>query len=172
MILRPSQILNTKIKGGPLIAMPLDDNPFADWSCRLFTAAHTHYILVTNTQSLYSCVMYGRGNTDMNAFVDRVLTNLREFTEFDGHTSIYQRFIAPACTTIEFAKALNRSVIGSMNEFIAEAKYMLTERELSPFYVGFELNETPKSAIADGKSGNYGLPKDAFKMLADAMEGS
>jgi hypothetical protein len=32
MILRLSQKLNTKIKAGTLKAMPLDENPYADWS--------------------------------------------------------------------------------------------------------------------------------------------
>jgi hypothetical protein len=60
MILRLSQKLNTKIKAGKLSEMPLDENPYADWSCHLFTADHTQYIILSNTASLYSCVMYGR----------------------------------------------------------------------------------------------------------------
>jgi hypothetical protein len=50
MILRLSQKLSTKIKAGTLNAMPLDDNPYADWSCHLFTVDRTQYILVSNTQ--------------------------------------------------------------------------------------------------------------------------
>ena len=38
MIFRLSQKLNAKIKGGSLSALPLDDNPFADWSGHLFLA--------------------------------------------------------------------------------------------------------------------------------------
>jgi len=62
MILRLSQKLCTKIKAGPLPAMPLDENPYGDWSCHLFTADRTQYIITTNTKSLYSCVMYGKGD--------------------------------------------------------------------------------------------------------------
>ena len=46
MILRLSQKLNAKIKAGTLIAIPLDDNPYADWSCHLFTADRTRYIIM------------------------------------------------------------------------------------------------------------------------------
>ena len=67
MILRLSQKLNTKIKAGTLKAMPLDDNPYADWSCHLFTADRTQYIIMSNTKSLYSCVMYGKGITEDKA---------------------------------------------------------------------------------------------------------
>lgn len=59
MILRLSQKLCTKIEAGSLKAMPLDDNPFADWSANLFVADRTQYILVSNTKSLYSTVLFG-----------------------------------------------------------------------------------------------------------------
>jgi hypothetical protein len=54
MIFRLSQELNTKIKTGTLATVPLDENPFADWSAALFVAGHTQYILVSNTKSLFS----------------------------------------------------------------------------------------------------------------------
>ena len=110
MILRLSQKLNTKIKSGTLRAMPLDDNPYADWSCHLFSADRTQYVIVTNTKSLYSCVMYGRGITNDSMFIERALSSLREFMEDDGQTFVYQKFIAPASGRVSFAKALNRSV--------------------------------------------------------------
>ena len=56
MILRLSQKLATKIKAGTLPEKPLDENPYADWSCHLFTADRTQYIIMSNTKSLYSCV--------------------------------------------------------------------------------------------------------------------
>ena len=121
MILRLSQKLNTKIKAGTLKAMPLDDNPYADWSCHLFTADRTQYIIVSNTKSLYSCVLYGKGITNDSVFIERVLSSLREFMEDDGQSFIYQKFVAPASGTVSFAKALNRSVTGSMNDLIGHA---------------------------------------------------
>jgi hypothetical protein len=60
MIFRVSQKLNTKIKAGKLDEMPLDENPYADWSAHLFMAGRVQYIILTNTASLYSCVMQGR----------------------------------------------------------------------------------------------------------------
>ena len=52
MIFRLSQKLNTKIKAGKVTDMPLDENQYADWSCHLFTADHTQYIILSNTPSL------------------------------------------------------------------------------------------------------------------------
>jgi hypothetical protein len=147
MILRLSQKLNTKIKAGKLGEKPLDENPYADWSCHLFAADRTQYIMLTNTTSLYSCVMYGKGITDDSRFIERALSTIREFMEDDGQAFAYQRFIAPASGTVSFAKALNRSVTGSMNDLIKHATYWLTEDEVSPHELGFRLNEIPMSAL-------------------------
>jgi hypothetical protein len=41
MIFRLSQKLNAKIKAGVLRALPLHENPLADWSAHLFVAGRT-----------------------------------------------------------------------------------------------------------------------------------
>ena len=95
MIFRLSQKLATKLKEGNLPAVPLDENPYADWSAHLFTVARTQYIIVANTKALYSVVMYGKGITDYSEFISRALSALREFMEDDGQSFVYQRLIAP-----------------------------------------------------------------------------
>jgi hypothetical protein len=47
-----------------------------------------------------------------------------------------------------------------MNDMIFHAKALLIEEELSPFDVGFKLNEMPMSAL------KYAKPREAFKQLA------
>jgi hypothetical protein len=167
MILRLSQKLNTKIKAGKLNEMPLDENPYADWSCHAFTADRTQYIIMSNTKSLYSCVMFGEGITDDSRFIERALSTIREFMEDDGLAFVYQKFIAPSSATVSFAKALNRSVTGSMNDLINHATSWLTEGELSPHDVGFKLNDILLSALARSKSDFYWKPREAFKALVD-----
>lgn len=63
MIFRLSQKLNRKIKAGALRALSLHENPLADWSVHLFVSDRTQYILLSNTKSLDSTVMYGKGIT-------------------------------------------------------------------------------------------------------------
>ena len=164
MIFRISQNLATKLKAGKLGEVPLDENPYADWSCHLFTADRTQYIILMNTASLYSCVMYGRGITDDCIFIDRAMETIREFTADDGQQLIYRKFIAPSAATVSFAKALNRSVTGSMTDHIHAAKLML-EDDMAPSEIGYRLNKTPMSAL-DGPDGRkYGYPKEVFKRL-------
>ena len=139
--------------------MPLEANPFADWSAHLFTADRATYILLTNTASLYSTVMHGRGISSGGQFLERGLGQIREFMVDDGQEFIYRRFIAPTTGTARFSKALNRSVIGSMNDHIVAAKILLAEHGMSPHDVSFQLNETPLSAI------DYANPREALKSL-------
>lgn len=165
MIFRLSQKLNDKIGAGRLPALPLDENPFADWSATLFTADRTQYILLTNTKSLYSTVRYGKGITNDGLFIDRALSTIREFMENDGQAFVYHRFIAPSSATVKFAKALDRSVTGSVNELTRFAEYWLTDEEISPHDVSFRLNDVLLSAIAPTKADVYGKPREAFKAM-------
>ena len=147
MIIRLTQKLGKKIGVQPTRSLPLDANPYADWSARLFTADRTQFILITNTPSLYSVVTYGRGITDDNTFIQRMMNCLNEFLHDDGHAFLFERLIAPASTQIQFSKALNRSVTGSMNDLEFFAKVHLFEDDLSPHETAIRLNDMPMSTL-------------------------
>ena len=85
---------------------------------------------------------------------------MRDVIRSDGHESIFEKFILPSMDTIRFSKALNRSVTGSMNDFIFQAKYELIELELSLNEISFRLNECPMSYL------DRGMPKGVFRELA------
>ena len=165
MVFRLSQKLNNKIRSGPLAASPLDENPYADWSARLFTADRTQYIILSHTQSLYSTVLYGRGITSDHEFIVRAMSSIREFMQDDGLEFVYGQFVAPTSGSVIFCKALNRSITGSMNELVMAAKGWLTPGDLSPHDVGFKLNDLLLSALASETSADYGTPREAFKRL-------
>ena len=169
MIFRLSKKLATKLKEGGLPSLPLDENPYADWSAHLFTIARTQYIIVANTRAFYSVVFYGKGITDGSEFISRALSALEEFMEDDGQSFIYQRLIAPTSASVKFAKALDRSVTGSINELVKFATCYLESGEMAPHEVGFELNDVLLSALGSGKSAPYGKPKDAFKALGNGL---
>jgi hypothetical protein len=159
MIFRLSHKLAKNLKSPIPTSAPADPNPFADWSAHLFTADRTQYLILTNTPSLYSTVIYGRGISNDSLFLDRALSSLREFMVADGQELIFRQFVAPASSTVRFASALNRSVTGSMNDLVHEAQMRLTEGQLSPFDAAFMLNEMPMSIL------KYRMPRDAFRLL-------
>jgi len=165
MIIRLGNTLAKKIKETVLPSVPPSPNPFADWTARLFTADRTQYVLVSNTATLYSTVFYGKGITDANQLINRVLDGLRDITKEDRFESIYEKCVVPETGEFLFSKAVNRSVTGSMNEMIWRAKYQLIRDEISPFDVASRLNKTPMSYV------KYGYPRDAFRLMAEEPEG-
>lgn len=148
MILRLSQKLAKKLKAGPLETLPLDENPYADWSAHLFTVDRTQYIILSNTKTLYSCVMFGAGKSDEDSFIKWALNTVREFMQDDGQQFAYAKFIAPASGSIRFAKALDRKTISSINELILAADHVLADGDVSPHEVGFKINDVLLSALA------------------------
>jgi hypothetical protein len=102
MIIRLSDNLNAKIKAGPLTTLPLNENPFGDWSAGLFLVGRSQYILLTNTRSLYSTVLPGKGVTDEKTFIERALSSLREFMDADGQEGVYERLVAPVSGSVRF----------------------------------------------------------------------
>ncbi len=170
MIFRLSQKLNAKIKAGTLGSLPMHENPYADWSAHLFVADRAQYIILSNTKSLYSNVLYGKGITNDSHFIMRALSSIREFMEADGQEFAYHRFIVPASGSVRFAKALDRSVTGSMKDQINHATAWLTEGDISPFDVGFKLSDILLSALARSESFPCGKPQEAFKALMSSVE--
>jgi hypothetical protein len=163
MIFRTSQKLAKKLHLGELPELAPDESPHADWSCHLFTADRRQYILVANTASLYSCVLLGRGITSDDRFIKDVASHLRTVLEEDGLSFMFHRLIAPNTGTIHFAKALDRSVISSLNELVGQA--ILEGWEASPHFVNHCLNDTLLSRIAPEGDHGYGKPREAFRRL-------
>ncbi len=164
MIVRVSAKMGKKIHVSPAKSLPADPNPFADWSAHLFTADRVQYILLTNTPSLYSMVMYGRGITDDNQFLCQITNYMGEFMCDDGHTFLFQRLIAPSTARVAFSKSLSRSVTGSMNDFVLQAKMLLIEQGMSPWDASLQLNEMPMSSLS------YANPREAFRNLKPGKE--
>lgn len=160
MIVRLSTKLAAKLKVTRSQVLSLNPNPFADWSANLFTASRTQYVIVTSTASLYSAVLPGRGIASDRQFIESALESLREFIKVDGLELIYHRFVAAASGEIQFSKALNRSVTGSMNDLVFHAKFWLTEVGMSPSEVALRLNDIPFSSL------DYRKPREVFQSMA------
>jgi hypothetical protein len=147
MIFRLSQKLAKKLKITALETLPPNSDPFADWSANLFTVDRAQYVILTNTASLYSVVMFGRGITNQVRFSDGARDSIREHLIADGREFVYRQFIASTSDTIGFSSALNRSVTGSMNDLVHNAKWSIGHHAMSPLDAGVQLNEMPMSAL-------------------------
>lgn len=165
MILRFTQKLGCRLKIGKLKPMPMDKAPVTDWTAHVFYSDRVPFILVSNTATLYSTVLFAKGLTGLSVFLTTLLPRLRGFMQAEGLASTYDRLIQPQTGAIGLATTLNRSVTGSMNELVATAKVMLAREELSPHDLAGFLNDTLLSAIRPDDSRGYGKPRDAFRAL-------
>jgi hypothetical protein len=160
MIFRLTSKLSKKIGSASLPALPFDkNNPLMDWSAHLFTAQRIQYIILTNTASLYSMIMPGRGVADDRQFVRGVLTCMKAFMTIDSNKVIFEKGIEPESHDVFFSKITDRRVAGSMNDFIFQAKVRLIEGQRSLFDVSLLLNESPMSYLG------YNRPTDEFRKL-------
>jgi hypothetical protein len=159
MIFRFDAKLAGKIKVAPLKALPANPNPYADWTARLFTASRVQYILMTNTRSLYSVVMPGKGVSADALFLHAAMDAMTAFLRADGNAFIFKRFIAPEAGAAVFSKTLNRSVTGSMNDLVFQTKVDLIHFGYSLHEISSRLNETPMSYLG------YGHPREVFMTM-------
>jgi len=160
MIFRLTQKMAKKIGVTLEPASPLDPNPYADWCSNLFTVERLQYVILTNTASLYSMVMYGRGVSSDRKFIQEALTCMEEIMTIDGNASIFEHFVEPfASEEASLCKMTDRRVMGSMNDFVFQTEYYLTYRESSLPEISLLLNHAPMKYL------KYGRPQDVFKTL-------
>lgn len=161
MIFRLTLKMAKKIGMAPLPIIPYTNikNPILDWNANLFTVQRIQYILLTNTASLYSMVMPGKGITSDKNFIREASSCIKEFMIMDGNQGIYENHFKPEKQKTYFSKTIDRRVLGSMNDLIFQSKFYLCESRRSLFEVSSMLNETPMSYL------KYGNPKDEFRKL-------
>lgn len=167
MIIRVSLKLGQKIHVAPTESLPMDPNPFADWSASLFLADRIQYILLTNTATLYSVVMFGKGVVDDGVFIRQAVSCIGAVLKDDGHEFIFTRLVAPAAAAVTFSKAFDRSVTGSMNDLTYQAQGHIIEGLMSPHATSFRLNDAPMGSL------KYDSPRERFmKMKLQNTEAS
>jgi hypothetical protein len=88
---------------------------------------------VTNSVSLFSVFMHGAGVTDYGEFIDRLGDMLKDVLHGISADLIFQKIIVPGMKEVRFAKAQDKRIIGSMNDNISYAKYVLGSEVIGPY---------------------------------------
>jgi hypothetical protein len=165
MLIRLTETLRTRAGVAPLEPVPPHENLFLDWSAHLFRAGRSPFILLCNTRTLLTAVLPGRGITGENSLRERLLGGIHHCLETHGGESVRRHLAVPAAPSIRFAKTLNRSVTGSMNELTRTAEVWLAEGGISLPELSDKLNTTLLSALAPTGAAGYGTPREAFAAL-------
>ena len=91
LIFRVTQKLAMKIKLAPAADFPPHDDPLLDWTANLFIVSRRQCIILTNSESLYSVVIRGKGVPNEKVFVKNGLEALRESIASEGLGNLYVR---------------------------------------------------------------------------------
>ena len=160
MIVRTTAKLAKQVGVSSLNATPLAENPFTDWTCRVFNVGDRESLmLITNTASLYSLLAPANGLENLEEFSYGLIHYLERHLLMDGFEEVLREHVVPELKTMLLAKTLNRSVTGSMTDMVKLSGHMLLEDGDSLERVAGKLNKTPFGAL------DYNYPRDRFAEL-------
>ena len=162
MVFRLTQKLRTKIKADALEPLPLTADPWADWTGRVFSANRIQYILLSNTVSLFSALMLGRGVTQPERFV-RLATEA--MANSMGAAGFNVDVLARVFFTVRFAKTHSRSVTGSMNDLALMARLDLESGAHGLGEIERRINRMPMSALSTPQTASYATPEAAARAM-------
>lgn len=166
MIIRLSQKLATKIRSGSLSEVPLHERQIADWSATLFNVGRTHYALLSNTASLFTCLMIAKGLTNSEMFEQRAAEVIGDAVRRFGQN--HKQRITEFQSPFSYAKSLNRSVIGSMNDLVFGGR-LIIEGGIDLQETADRLNTTPLKALTNRDGRRYANPSEVFlRIIEDA----
>ena len=166
MIIRLSQKLATKIRSGSLSEVPLHERQIADWSATLFNVGRTHYALLSNTASLFTCLMIAKGLTNSELFEQRAAEVIGDAVRRFGQN--HKQSITEFQSPFSYAKSLNRSVIGSMNDLVFGGR-LIIEGGIDLQETADRLNTTPLKALTNRDGRRYANPSEVFlRIIEDA----
>jgi len=166
MIARLSMRLARKVKLTTLESLPLHDDALLDWSMQMFDFDRKLHVIISNTRTLYSAVFLGGRISTPHALLITGLQAIGEQLEADLLLEPYQQRCTSGSSVVTYAKSLNRSVTGSINEQIIRATNALADEE-NLFVTGSDVNHNLLSMLKDKHGRKYGRPYDVMTRLLE-----
>jgi hypothetical protein len=136
LTIRPTKMLARRLGITLPEAAPVVANRVADWCVHDFRVGRYRYLIFCNTASLYPVVMLARGVTDDHRLIRRLLGGLQVCLVGTPMEFQFHRWIVSG-----------KSILGSINDLILQARYGLENRDYSPVELSRWLAETPMSAL-------------------------
>ncbi len=117
-----------KIKEKPNTDIGDLEGQLKSWHSTLFMSGRYQYILFSNSTTLYSFMVSGRGITNKNTYFEAFLQNLKYQLTNDFLFGFYDRLIPNKSEEIDFLKTKNKSILGSIGDFVQLIKYDITDK--------------------------------------------
>lgn len=147
LTIRPTKMLTRRLDLELPVTPPTVRNRVADWCAHEFRVGRFRYLIFCNTASLYPVVTLARGVVDDHTLIERLVAGLRMALAEGKLAFQFERWIVPELPAVQWAPIPDRSILGSINDMIAMAKYSLQHRDESPVELSRWLAESPMSAL-------------------------
>lgn len=160
MVFRLTQKLSKKLHLGPL---PRTDilEVGSIWYANLLRAHGTQFIVITESLTLYSLLILGRGVVDGETFASVAYQTIRAKFEEQGWSRLLGSHVAFDTEAPIFLAAQDRSVIASVSEISRMARFELESSQRSIDAHTDWINQIPYS-----KRGKMGIPVMTVDSLA------
>jgi hypothetical protein len=166
--LRCTQVVRKRLRLGAALPPPVPPTTaLGDWTVHLVRLERKQIVLATSERSLLTVLLPAR------ELRQTVTWNLRLavrdlLVALEIPLDAVQREIA-AMQPVQFGVAMNRRVIGSINEFAYQLDAYVGSSS-NPLELALRLSETPMSAV--GSASMYGIPREvARELLAEPYLG-
>jgi hypothetical protein len=133
--------MQSSLKTGELPKVDADEILLREWYANQFYAGHMKYIITTNAKTLYSVISAGRGITNTGLYFKKIFDDIKSQMDFDEVVTEQNMKCYDAPEQIIISSTTSRSILGSMNDLIYQAKCMLPLIEIRD--CARRLNETP-----------------------------
>ena len=162
--LRCTQVVRKRLGLAPnLPAPPSPTTALGDWYVHLLRLGRQQIVMATSEGSLLTVLLPARElRASLAPNLRLAVRNLLMALDVPSHA--VQREIA-AMGPVALAKAVNKRVIGSINEF-AYQLFAYVGQTSDPLELALRLSDTPMSAI--GAKSTYGIPMNVARELLHA----
>jgi len=146
-------------------------NKFGNWNGHLFTIERKKFLLFTNDKTAYSFVLADIKKADLKDFDNLFKEALIRQLDFDLRINERQEIeIRTALMDLRLTKTNNnRSILGTMNEFISIIKLVVYQRgspeSISSVKLGYGLNNYFVGTKLPGSTKKYAVPKELMLAL-------
>lgn len=131
MILGTTKKMMNNLKSGYSNFVAIDVKSFWDWHAHVFIYNRRKCIIAINNATRYCIVLYGLKVEHFKNFDQIFLKSIRETFIAEGFNEAKVDKYIKSCVGIVCTKTYNRSIIGSLNEFLNIALYRISECDLT-----------------------------------------
>lgn len=131
MIIRLSNDMQKKVGLRLSEAAAPSSDFLQDWTLHLFLCRGRQFIIITNSISLFSTVLAGKGIQSGKTLVRELFPVLVQVHEAMGLGSASAKLKGVDANQVTFSKVGNRALTGSMNDIILYARSIMEEEPVS-----------------------------------------